>query len=189
MHNQMLQQQIDEQGRELEALNRIGNAVTLSLFDLDTLLDKIGTLLGQMITVEAGAIYLREEDGLTVKKSFGTKRNKIEPFRMKKIEGICGYVMSRGESVLVRDASQNPHLSSMVREFGGSKARSILCVPMIVGGEVIGAIHMWNKEHGHFTAHDNKLIKSVASSLATAVASARLYRLCHGSPAYPDKST
>lgn len=189
MHNQMLQQQIDEQGRELEALNRIGNAVTLSLFDLDTVLDKIGALLSQMITVEAGAIYLREEDGLTVKKSFGTKGNRIEPFRMKKIEGICGYVMSRGESVLVRDASQNPHLSSMVREFGGTKARSILCVPMIIGGEVIGAIHMWNKEHGHFTAHDNKLMKSVASSLATAVASARLYRLCHGSPVYPDKST
>ena len=189
MHNQMLQQQIDEQGRELEALNRIGNAVTLSLFDLDTVLDKIGALLGQMITVEAGAIYLREEDGLTVKKSFGTKRNKIEPFRMKKIEGICGYVMSRGESVLVRDASQNPHLSSMVREFGGTKARSVLCVPMIIGGEVIGAIHMWNKEHGHFTAHDNKLMKSVASSLATAVASARLYRLCHGSSVHPDKST
>jgi GAF domain-containing protein len=178
MHNQMLLEQIDEQGRELEAFNRIGNVVTSSLFDLDDVLDKVGTLIGQMITVEAGAIYLQEEDGLAVKKSFGTKGDRIEPFRMKRIEGICGYVMSRGESVLVRDASQNPHLSSMVRAFGGTKARSILCVPMVVGGEVIGAIHMWNKEHGHFTAHDNKLIKSVAASLATAIASARLSRMC-----------
>lgn len=179
MHNQMLLQQIDGQGRELEALNRIGNVVTSSLFDLDDVLDKVGTLVGQMITVEAGAIYLREKDGLIVKKSFGTKKSRIEPFRMKKIEGICGYVMSRGESVLVRDASQNPHLSSMVRHFGGTKARSILCVPMVVAGEVIGAIHMWNKENGPFTTHDNKMVKSVAASLATAVATARLHRLCH----------
>jgi GAF domain-containing protein len=178
MHNQMLLEQIDEQGRELDAFNRIGNVVTSSLFDLDDLLDKVGTLVGQMITVEAGAIYLQEEDGLAVKKSFGTKGNKIEPFRMKRIGGICGYVMSRGESVLVRDTSQNPHLSSMVRALGGTKARSILCVPMVVGGEVIGAIHMWNKEHGPFTAHDNKLMKSVAASLATAVASARLSQMC-----------
>ena len=179
VHNQMLLQQIDEQGRELEAYNRIGNVVTSSLFDLDDLLDKVGTLIDQMITVEAGAIYLQEKDGLAVKKSFGTKGDRIEPFRMKKIEGICGYVMSRGESVLVRDVSQNPHLSSMVRDFGGTKARSILCVPMVVGGEVIGAIHMWNKELGPFTAHDNKLIQSVAASLATAVAGASSRRMCH----------
>ena len=179
VHNQMLLQQIDEQGRELEAFNRIGNVVTSSLFDLDDVLDKVGTLIGQMITVEAGAIYLQEKDGLAVKKSFGTKGDRIEPFRMKRIEGICGYVMSRGESVLVRDASQNPHLSSMVKDFGGTKARSILCVPMVVGGEVIGAIHMWNKEHGPFTAHDNKLIKSVAACLATAITGARFRRICH----------
>ena len=179
MHNQMLLQQIDEQGRELEAFNRIGNVVTSSLFDLDEVLDKVGTLIGQMITVEAGAIYLQEKDGLAVKKSFGTKGDRIEPFRLKRIEGICGYVMSRGESVLVRDASQNPHLSSLVRDFGGTKARSILCVPMMVGEEVIGAVHMWNKEHGSFTSHDNKLIRSVAASLATAIAGARFRRMCH----------
>jgi GAF domain-containing protein len=178
MHNQMLLEQIDEQSRELEAFNRIGNVVTSSLFDLDNILDKVGTLIGQMITVEAGAIYLQEKDGLAVKKSFGTKGDRIEPFRMKRIEGICGYVMSRGESVLVRDASQNPHLSSMVKALGGTKARSVLCVPMVASGEVIGAIHMWNKEQGHFTAHDNKLIKSVAASLATAIAGARLSRKC-----------
>jgi signal transduction protein with GAF and PtsI domain len=131
-----------------------------------------------MITVEAGAIYLREENGLAVKKSFGTKARRIEAFKVKNIEGICGYVMSRGESVLVRDASQNPHVSSMVKYFEGTKVRSILCVPMVVGGEVIGAIHMWNKRSGSFNAHDNKVMQSVASSLATAIASSRLHQVC-----------
>jgi GAF domain-containing protein len=131
-----------------------------------------------MIAVEAGAIYLRERDGLAVKKSFGTKTNRLESSKVKSIEGICGYVISRGESVLVRDASQNPHLSSLDRSFSGSKARSILCVPMVAGEEVVGAIHMWNKERGSFTAHDNKVIKAVAASLATIVASSRLQQLC-----------
>ncbi|NIR15920.1 MAG: GAF domain-containing protein, partial [Desulfobacterales bacterium] len=69
-------------------------------FDLDKVLDEVGVLVDQMITVEAGAIYLREENGLAVKKSFGTRASRIEPFTVKNIEGICGYVMSRGESVL-----------------------------------------------------------------------------------------
>jgi len=178
IHNQMLLQQIDEQGRELEALNRIGSVVTSSMFDLDEVLDQMGTLIDQMIAVEAGAIYLRERDGLAVKKSFGTRGSRLEPFKVKSIEGICGYVMSRGESVLVRDASQNPHLSSLDRSFSGTKARSILCVPMVAGGEVVGAIHMWNKERGSFTAHDSKVMKAVAASLATTVASSRLQQLC-----------
>lgn len=178
IHNQMLLQQIDEQGRELEALNRMGNVVTSAMFDLDEVLDQVGMLIDQMIAVEAGAIYLRERDGLAVKKSFGTKTNRLESSKVKSIEGICGYVISRGESVLVRDASQNPHLSSLDRSFSGSKARSILCVPMVVGEEVVGAIHMWNKERGSFTAHDKKVIKAVAASLATIVASSRLQQLC-----------
>jgi len=178
IHNQMLLQQIDGQGRELEALNRISSVVTSSMFDLDEVLDQVGTLIDQMIAVEAGAIYLRERDGLAVKKSFGTRGSRLEPFKVKSIEGICGYVMSRGESVLVRDASQNPHLSSLDRSFSGTKARSILCVPMVAGDEVVGAIHMWNKERGSFTAHDNKVMKAVAASLATTVASSRLQQLC-----------
>ena len=178
IHNQMLLQQIDEQGRELEALNRIGSVVTSSVFDLDEVLNQVGALIDQMIAVEAGAIYLREQDGLAVKKSFGTRGSRLEPFKVKSIEGICGYVMSRGESVLVRDASQNPHLSSLDRSFSGTKARSILCVPMVAGEEVVGAIHMWNKEGGSFTAHDNKVMKAVAASLATTVASSRLQKLC-----------
>jgi GAF domain-containing protein len=178
VHNQMLLQKIDEQGRELEALNRIGSVVTSALFDVDKVLDEVGVLVDRMITVEAGAIYLREENGLVVRKSFGTQASRIEPFKVKNIEGICGYVMSRGESVLVRDASQNPHVSSMVKYFGGAKVRSILCVPMVVGGEVIGAIHMWNKSGGSFNAHDNQVMKSVASSLATAIASSRLHQMC-----------
>jgi GAF domain-containing protein len=66
----------------------------------------------------------------------------------------------------------------MVKYFEGTKARSILCVPMVVGGEVIGAIHMWNKRSGSFNSHDNKVMKSVASSLATAIASSRLHQMC-----------
>jgi GAF domain-containing protein len=54
----------------------------------------------------------------------------------------------------------------------------MLCVPTVVGGEMIGAIHMLNKEHGSFTTHDSKLVNSVAASLATAIVSARLHRLC-----------
>ena len=173
----MLLQQIDEKGRELEALNSIGSVVTSSLYDLDEVLDRVVTLIDQMIAVEAGAIYLRDRDGLAIKKTFGTKGIRLEPFKVKNIEGICGYVISRGESVLVRDASQNPHLSSLVRDFSGTKARSILCVPMVVGEEVVGAIHMWNKEHGSFTAHDNRVMQSVAANLATTVTSCRLHQL------------
>jgi GAF domain-containing protein len=178
MHNQILLQQIDEQSQELEALNRIGNVLTSSLFDLDRVVDQVGTLVDQMIAVEAGAIYLREGNALALKKSFGTIGHRIEPVKIPSDEGICGYVASRGESVLVRDVSQNPHLSALVKSFDGIESRSILCVPLAVNEEVVGAIHLWNKESDSFTTHDQKLMQSVAASLAAAVASSRLHRLC-----------
>jgi GAF domain-containing protein len=177
IHNQLLLQQINEQGRELDALNRIGEVVASSLFDLDGVMDKVGQQVDQLIKVEAGVIYLREENMLVPRKTFGTGGDRIEPDNLPCNKGICGYVTSRGESVLIRDVSQNPHLSSIAKGFGGADTRSILCVPLVVGEKVVGSIHMWNKEDESFTAHDEKVMKSVAASLAAAVVSSKLYSL------------
>lgn len=177
MHNQILLQQVDEKNRELEALNLVASVLTSSLFDLDEIVDRVVTLLEQMIAVEGGAIYLRDKNLFVVKKVFGTLEG-IEPSDMPSDEGIFAFVTSRGESVLIRDVSRNPHLSFLVKDFGGVRPHSILCVPMVIGKEVVGAIHLWNKQHDTFTTHDEKIMKSVAASLATAVASCRPHRLC-----------
>jgi GAF domain-containing protein len=181
VHNNLLVEQTDEQSRELDALNRLGTLLTSSLFDLDKVFGQLGDLLDQMIKVEAGAIYLREGEMLIVKTAFGSSVHQAKLSNLHGYKGIYRYVMSRGESVLVRDVSQNPHMSSLISDYGATQTRSILCAPIVAGTEVVGAIHLWNKETATFTDHDEKIMKAVAASLATVVESSRLHRLSQSS--------
>ncbi len=60
-------------------------------------------------------------------------------------------------------------------EITGFKTRSVLCVPMISQGKVIGVIELLNKYDSNFDAGDEKLLQSIVSSLVIAIENARLY--------------
>lgn len=53
--------------------------------------------------------------------------------------------------------------------------RSILAVPLIVKGQVIGAISLLNKRKGRFNAGDVRLLTAFANQAATAIENARLF--------------
>jgi GAF domain-containing protein len=178
VHNQILLRQTDEYGRELEVLNRLDRVLTSSLFDLNKVLDQVTMIVDRMIAVEAGAIYLRKRDSLVAYRTFGALAHLISRGSMPVDDGIFGYVVSRGEAVLVKDASQNPNMASLVKGYEGKQINSILCMPIVFGTEVVGVIHLWNKEYESFTIYDERVMRSVAANLATAVASFRLYRNC-----------
>jgi signal transduction histidine kinase len=54
--------------------------------------------------------------------------------------------------------------------------RSILCVPMIFKGKVIGVIEIMNKLEGDFTESDLTLLNSIATYAAIALENARLHQ-------------
>lgn len=171
LNNHMLQNELEGLGRELETLNQLAGVLTLSGFDLDRVLDQVVILLDRMLTVEAGAIYLREGEGLVARRTFGTSAHQIKPGELPLSGPIGSYVTARGESVLVRDVSQNPHMAFLITDCGLPKVHSILCVPMVSGEEVVGVLHLWNKKHGSFSSQDEKVMRWVAAHLAIAVAS------------------
>lgn len=170
IHNSILKERLDGQGRKLEMLELLRGVLVSSVFDLEQLLDRVGTLMDQFMPVEAGAVYLCEQNMLVVRRTFGTQRQQVEALKLPLAEGICGYVVSRRESVLIRDVSQNPHMASLITGFKGAAARSVLCVPMLAGEEVVGVVHLWNKEYDTFTAQDEKVMRSMAATLSIAVA-------------------
>lgn len=55
-------------------------------------------------------------------------------------------------------------------------ARSVLCVPMIARGELVGVIELVNKVGEPFTEDDQTLLSSIATYAAVAVDNARMFR-------------
>jgi signal transduction histidine kinase len=91
-------------------------------------------------------------------------------------ESIVKYVMRAQETVILDDAlSKNPFSADpYVAE---RRARSILCLPLITQGKLIGILYLENNLAPHvFNAGRVTVLKVLASQAATSLENTRLYR-------------
>jgi PAS domain S-box-containing protein len=91
-------------------------------------------------------------------------------------ESVFRYVLRTRESVVLQDASgQNEFAADdYVREH---HARSVLCMPILKQGRLLGMLYLENKLTAHaFTPARMAVLKLLASEAASSIENARLYR-------------
>ena len=90
-------------------------------------------------------------------------------------EGIAGTVFLERKPIITNLGSADPR--HIVKEFM-TNVKSLLCVPLIAKGEVIGVINITNKKHDKlFNQKDLEFITSLANQAAIAIDNAKLYEL------------
>ena len=90
-------------------------------------------------------------------------------------EGIAGTVFLERRPIITNLGSADPRF--IVKEVL-SNTKSLLCVPLIAKGEVIGVINITNKKHDKlFNQKDLEFITSLANQAAIAIDNAKLYEL------------
>ena len=167
---------VDQRKREMDTLNQIGNFLAASTFDIDRVLRYTMDMIGMLMRVEAGSLLLLEGEELVFKVALKSDIDVLKTFRLKLGQGIIGYAAARGEPVIVGDVANSPHFFSDIDHQTGFVTKSVLCVPMISQGKVIGAIEVLNKINGEFDDNDVHLLQSTAASVTIALENARLYK-------------
>ncbi len=161
--------------RELESVRLIGSALSSSTFDIDKMLSYTMDMIKGVMNAEAGYIILLEDSKLNFAAAFNFDMEKLKNIRLHRGEGIAGYVSDRGMTVMSNDAQKHPHFSNVIDNDTGFHTQSILSVPMISQGQVIGVIELLNKTEGTFISEDEQLLQSIAASVSIALENARLY--------------
>lgn len=177
----------------MERLNRVGQALA-SEQNLDRLLDLILTSARELLSAEAGSIYLVVGEGEGRELLFAHTQNArvdwpSERFRMPLTpKALAGYVAATGELVNVEDVYQLP--PDVPYEFNrafdlqtGYRTQSMLVVPMVdTEGTILGALALINRleeEEGavrvvpFLTVHA-ALAQSLAGQAGVAVKNANL---------------
>ena len=129
-----------------------------------------------VMQAEAGYVLLLENDELAFAAAYSLDMDKLKSIRIKKGAGIPGYVLDRGASVIVNDARQHPNFSPFVDQDTGFVTRTILSVPMISQGQVVGVLEVLNKIDAIFDESDEKVLQAIAATVTIALDNARLYR-------------
>lgn len=162
--------------RTLIALNQIAQTITSSL-DIEEVTQRTMTGINAILDVEAGSLLMVDEDNdeLYFKITLRGENKQITSYRLKRGEGIAGWVIENNRSALVNDVSIDKRFSPKIDRAIGFMTRSLLCAPLVIHGKPIGALEVVNKLRGRFTLDDQHLLISIVASLSIALKNATLY--------------
>jgi len=134
---------------------------------LEPLLARIMYAALRVMDAADGSLALLDE---STGQLVGELKSSLQGYRIDKGMGIAGWVAAHGEPVIVNNAHQDRRFSSFVDDSFGFRTNSLICVPLIVQGRVIGVIEVLNKFSGEaFTDTDLDLLTILASMAAVAI--------------------
>jgi diguanylate cyclase (GGDEF)-like protein len=164
------------QGRLKELTLLFDLARTLnSTLQLDELLHFVSELLGRSLGYNQFLLLLVDETSgdLVVKATFGLDPG-LENSLVARGQGAAGWASQHRQVLLVRDARNSPHRLYDPRLHG--MEGSFLAVPMLHKDQCVGVLDLFRPVVDAFTEDEVRLLQSVASLAAMAIANARLHQ-------------
>jgi hypothetical protein len=147
-----------------------------STLDLDYLLEKIGLAAERLLDSEASSIMLVTDDKkrLYFKVAGGEAGAKLKKLTLPIGQGIAGWVAENRKPDVVVDTSKDPRFAGRFDKASGFVTRSLIAVPMVFRGELVGVAEVLNKRHGEYTQEDVTLLSSLANLASIAITNARI---------------
>jgi diguanylate cyclase (GGDEF)-like protein/PAS domain S-box-containing protein len=152
------------QFEELAVLHALAMAMTEAK-DVDELLERTTQLIGEKLFPDNFGLLLLDETA-NVLNLHSTYRLGIheEQFSVPVGQGITGIVAKTGQPRRVADVSKDQDYINV-----DSRIQSEICVPLKIGGRVIGVINAENVKLNAFTVADERLLTTLAGQLAIGI--------------------
>jgi anti-sigma regulatory factor (Ser/Thr protein kinase)/putative methionine-R-sulfoxide reductase with GAF domain len=150
--------------RDLQAVTD----AALAALPLEGLLRELLNRVVDILAVDTSAILLLEDDDRTLVARAakgleeGVRRGVRVPVRM----GFAGRIAATGEPVFIEDLDEAEVVNPLLREQG---LRSLLGVPLMVEGRVIGVMHVGSLTHRVFTPDEVELLQHAGDRAALAI--------------------
>ncbi len=163
--------------KESETFYKIIQIINSSL-DFDEILFSILDSAIRLLDADGGTIFIKDKETgeLIFKKVKGEKAKDLLEKRLKKGEGIAGWVVEKGEGIVIENVSQDKRFSPYFDEITGFKTGSIVCAPLRIDDEIIGALEIVNSiKKKPFTKYELELTINFASEASIALNKAILY--------------
>jgi diguanylate cyclase (GGDEF)-like protein len=180
-HEQLsLKQVIETTNSKLE--NRVTELSTLydvarslnSTLDLTEMLSRITKLVPTRLRIPQFSIMLVNADGkLEVKSAHPAGRGTGLTFELG--EGACGRAAQTLESVYIPDLDADRGLFHVRAGTAARSGGSLLCLPMVHMGELLGVLNFEQPMKAGFSAEEIEVLTAVADQAATAAKNAQLH--------------
>lgn len=159
------------QGLMASVAREIGPAL-----ELGRVLEIVLSAMKSLLDLEGSSVILIDDQGLYVAAADPALDLEVAAVRVPIGQGIAGHVVQTGMAMYSRDARVDPLVSDDIRSIGSDVTIcSYLAVPLVVFGEVIGAIQVDAATVDAFDRDDQILLEGLATQVAGAIESARRF--------------
>ena len=167
---------LDGRIRQLSTLNEVG-ALLISSLDHNVVRHRAMEAVTRLMRAETGSLLLldRESGELYFEVALGEKGKRLKEIRLGVGEGIAGWVAAHGKPVIIHDVSKDPRFQGSVDKKSKFRTRNMVCVPVVIKGQVIGVLQAINRIGGVFSTEDLRLFQLFSNQAAIALDNARLY--------------
>lgn len=165
---------LSQRNRDLKLLNDIGEMLA-NTFEIDKILENILDEVMAYLDVEAGEIFLTEEDGLSLRmamhrgeapEAFWTK----DQFRLG--EGFVGIVAESTKPLVTNNLQQE--LRFIRQSVVSAGFQCMACIPMTAHGNVIGVMGVATRHLQPLETREISLLISIGTWAGTAIENVRL---------------
>lgn len=175
--NSFLKENFKKKIKEFSALYEVGKFITSTLH-LDEVLALITKKAAKIMNASACSLRLLDKSGheLLLRSSYGFTNKKFQRIKrsLRVGESIAGRVVKNGMAYIANDLRKEknykyPHHAVRIG------LRSLVTVPLIQKGRIIGVLSIYNTKVGKYTPEDAKLLGMFASQAAIAIENAKLF--------------
>jgi diguanylate cyclase (GGDEF)-like protein len=153
--------------------------ILVSTFDMEGLVRTVVAKFNELIPASNWSIFLMEPETQELRffVVVGLDNQKVKDLRLKVGEGIAGAVAQAGKPIFIQDVRNDSRFSSKVDEMTGFETRSIICLPLVAHGEIIGVLEVINIENENFFLTTYlPLLNILADYIAIAVDNVRNFK-------------
>jgi PAS domain S-box-containing protein len=170
---QEARREAEEATRRLESVQIITEAA-LAHTSTNELLDEMLMRIRAVLYVDTVAILLVEERGqeLFAWAAKGLEEEVEQGLRLPIGRGFAGRIVAARHPVVIDDLDRADVLNPLLREKG---IKSMLGVPLLIEGRVIGVIHVGTLRPRRFNEEDTRLLQLIADRIALVIDHTRLY--------------
>jgi GAF domain-containing protein len=179
LENARLFQEQSRRSKIIEALADIANEIATTR-DVASALDQITQRALDLLYANHVAIYLVQDDGITLKtvSAHGVYRKEFLSHTRRVGEGITGNIFLNGRPEIINDTREDTRRVTIPgtpeRE---EKLESLMAAPLILRGKTIGVINAWRlREDGLFNESELNFLVGIAHQVSICIESGRLFQ-------------
>lgn len=166
----------DKKFRQLEALMEMAALVNSTLDPLQIRQRTIDAAMS-LLDAEAASLLMIDEQRLEMffDVALGNKGEALKQVRLRKGEGIAGWVAEQGVPQIIHDVRADERFFSDADKLSGFVTRDMVCVPVQIKGRTLGVLEAINSRNGRFADDDLQILVTFANHVAIALENAFLH--------------